>query len=252
LKKAIHDDTVLRNENVVLTWKKSEQPEKVEFLGIESTLEPSAVTSSDYVVWTGKPITQNIPYFRINQPGLSVKCPKAYWVPATYKDVIERLTMHGIQMEKIMEPTTVEVEMYRVEDHKMSQDPFEGHFIVTATTKTEKHTETFYPGSVRIPMDQKLGDLLMYLLEPASPDSFFSWGFFMEIFSRTEYIEEYAIEPIARQMLAKDEKLQAEFQLKKREDPKFFDDKAAVYRWFYERSPYYDNRYLLYPVGREE
>jgi len=252
LKKAIHDDTALRNKDVVLTWKNAEQPEMVEFLGIESTLKPSAVTSSDYVVWTGKTITQNIPYFRINRPGLSVKRPKAYWVPATYKDVIGRLAIHGIAMEKITEPKTVEVTMYRLQNPKIANEPFEGHFLVSTGLAPEKHTETYYPGAVRISTDQDLGDLLIYLLEPQSPDSFLAWGFFAEIFSRTEYIEEYAIEPLARQMLSKDIKLAAEFELKKKQDPDFINDKAAVYKWFYERSPYYDNRYLLYPVGREE
>jgi len=252
LKKAIHDDAALRNENVVLTWKPAAKPELVEFLGVESTLEKSAVTSSDYVRWTGKTITQTIPYHRINQPGITVKRPKAYWIPATYKDVIERLAMHGITMEKVTEEKTVDVEMYRLTNHKIATEPFEGHFNVTAGVQSEKHKETFYPGSVRISTDQDLGDLLMYLLEPQSPDSFLAWGFFPEIFSRTEYIEEYAIEPLARWMMAKDEKLKAEFELKKKQEPGFVDDKVKVYRWFYERSPFYDSRYLLYPVGREE
>lgn len=251
LKKAIHADAVLRNEHVVLTWMKADKPEMVEFLGIESTLKPSAVTSSDYVEWTGKTITQTIPYMKINKPGVTVNRPKAYWVPATYRDVIERLKMHGLQMEMISEQKTLEVEMYRLQNPTFSSEPFEGHFMVTAGITIEKHTETFYPGSVRISTDQTLGDLLVYLLEPQSPDSFIAWGFFQEIFSRTEYIEEYAIEPLARQMLAKDEKLKKEFELKKQQERGFSDDKAAVYKWFYERSHYYDNRYLLYPIGIE-
>ena len=28
-------------------------------------------------------------------------------------------------------------------------------------------------------------------------------------------------------------------------------DPDARLRWFYERSPYFDPRYLIYPVGRE-
>jgi hypothetical protein len=241
----------LRNENIVVTWKAADKPEMVEFLGIESVIEKSALTTSDYVRWTGKAITQNIPYHRINQPGISVKRPKAYWVPATYKNVIERLAMHGIEMEKITEAKTVNVELYRLRDHTISAQPFEGHFNVKVNVQAEKHEETFYPGSVRISTDQRLGDLIVYLLEPQSPDSFLAWGFFSEIFSRTEYIEEYAIEPLARWMLARDENLRKEFELKKKQEPGFADDKTKVYSWFYERSPFYDTRYLLYPVGVE-
>lgn len=252
LKKAIQSDVSLRSEEVVLTWRPAEKPDQVEFLGVESVLEKSAVTSSDYVRWTGKTITQTIPYKKFSRPGITVKRPKAYWVPATYRNVIERLAMHGIKMEKIAEPKTVDVELYRISDPKISAEPFEGHFTVTANVKPEQHNETYYPGSVRITTDQPLGDLLMYLLEPQSPDSFLAWGFFPEIFSRTEYIEEYAIEPLARWMLARDENLKAEFELKKKQEPDFVNDKTKVYQWFYERSAFYDTRYLLYPVGREE
>ena len=45
---------------------------------------------------------------------------------------------------------------------------------------------------------QALGTLLMTLLEPASNDSYFSWGFFHSIFQRTEYIEAYVMEPLAK------------------------------------------------------
>lgn len=251
MKKAIQSDIALRSNDVVITWVSPAKQDSVTFLGVESTLERSAVTTGDYVRWTGKPVTQNIPYNRVNIPGVSVKRPKAYWVPATYADVIGRLAKHGIEMEKINEARTVDVELYHLHDTKFSAEPFEGHFNVTAKAQSKKHKETFYPGSVRIPTDQALGDLVVYLLEPECPDSFLSWGFFPEIFSRTEYIEEYAIEPLARWMLQKDENLRNEFELKKRTEPEFANDKAKVYAWFYERSRFYDDRYLVYPVGVE-
>ena len=251
LKSAIQSDAQLRGGEVVITGVPPEKPDTVTFLGVESTLEKSSVTTGDYVRWTGKPITQKILYTRFNKPGIAVKRPKAYWVPATYKDVIERLAKHGIEMEKITEAKTMDVDLYHLRDAKISNEPFEGHFNVTAKVQSKKHKETFYPGSVRIPTDQVLGDLVVYLLEPECPDSFLAWGFFLEIFTRTEYIEEYAIEPLARWMLEKDENLRKEFELKKKEDQGFVNDKMKVYAWFYERSPFYDDRYLVYPVGVE-
>lgn len=251
LKKAIQSDAQIRTEDVIITWLSPEKPDTITFLGVESTLEKSAVTTGDYVRWTGKPLTQKIPYKRVNEAGIAAKRPKAYWVPATYKNVIERLTRHGIEMEKITEAKTVDVDLYHLQDAKISTEPFEGHFNVTAKVQSKKHKETFYPGSVRISTDQVLGDLVVYLLEPQCTDSFLAWGFFPEIFSRTEYIEEYAIEPLARWMLEKDENLRREFELKKKEEQGFVNDKTKVYTWFYERSPFYDERYLVYPVGVE-
>ena len=52
-------------------------------------------------------------------------------------------------------------------------------------------------------------------------------------------------------MLAADPKLKADFEVKLASDAKFAADPNARMQWFYERSPYYDDRYLLYPVGIE-
>ena len=35
-------------------------------------------------------------------------------------------------------------------------------------------------------------------------------------------------------------------------EPAFAADPQARLAWFYERTPFYDDRYLLYPVGRED
>jgi hypothetical protein len=123
---------------------------------------------------------------------------------------------------------------------------------ITATSFTpERRRETYSVGSVRIPVDQPLGELVAILLEPESPDSFFAWGMFPEILQRTEYIEGYAIAPLAERMLAADPKLKAEFEAKLAAEPEFARNGDARLAWFYARTPYYDARHLLYPVGRE-
>ena len=49
-------------------------------------------------------------------------------------------------------------------------------------------------------------------LEPAGPDSALQWGFFDSIFEQKEYGEAYVLESLAREMMAKDPKLKAEFE----------------------------------------
>jgi hypothetical protein len=252
LKKAIEQDRAARPQEVVLTWKQATKPDTMNLLGIESRRSKSQVTGKDYVAWLGKPVTQKIPFIRNNAPDKILKRPKAYWVPATYKDVIERLKLHGIKWEPVTKPMEIDATMYTIVGHKFATEPFEGHVSVQGGVTSAKRKEVFYPGSIRIDTNQPLGNLVMHLLEPEAPDSFFQWGFFAEIFNRTEYIEEYVIEPLARKMLANDEKLKAEFERKKQDDPQFVNNPEAVYQWFYEHSPYIDTRYLLYPVAREE
>ena len=89
------------------------------------------------------------------------------------------------------------------------------------------------------------------LLEPESPDSLLAWGYFPDILQRTEYIEGYAVEPLAQRMLAADPALARAFQQALAADPGLAGDPDRRLQWFYERSAYYDDRYLLYPVGRE-
>jgi hypothetical protein len=42
--------------------------------------------------------------------------PYAYVVPAVWSEVVERLALHGIEMEMFTEDTTWEVTNYRIED----------------------------------------------------------------------------------------------------------------------------------------
>jgi murein tripeptide amidase MpaA len=252
LKKAISSDKSARETELVLTWKQSEKTDSMTLLGIESQILKSKVTNKDYVSWTGKSVTRKIPVIQNSKPDKIARRPKRYWVPSTYADVIERMKIHGIKMETIMAPVEVSVRMYKVTNHKFATAPFEGHFAVTGTVTAEIRKETFYPGSVKIDMDQPLGDLVMHLLEPEGSDSFFAWGFFHEIFNRTEYIEEYVIEPLARNMLASDKKLSDEYEAYVKTNPGFTDKPQEVYEWFYTRSSYVDSRYLLYPVGMED
>lgn len=230
-------------------------PDSLDLLGIESKIVKSSITNADYVEWTGKPITQTIANFKGTEPIDFITRPKGYFVPAACDEVIERLRLHGIQMEILKESKEVTVEMYRIQDAKFQDDagksqPFEGHIQVTGNPIPENRKKLFVAGSVYITTDQPLGDLAMLLLEPKSADSFLSWGFFDQIFQRTEYIEAYVMEPTMKKMLAESPELQKEFDQKKAADSVFANDPNAIYKWFYSKTKYYDERYLLYPVGR--
>lgn len=249
LQDATASDRAHRHKKVVLSWRQSETPDTVEFLGIVSQIKTSSVTNKEYVEWTGKPITQRIPFIRVNTANVTTQRPVRFVVPGTYKDVIERLRFHGIEIETLKEERTVKATFFRVGKHTFSRQPFEGHFTVSAEMEPQVRDEKFYPGSVIVSTDQPLGDLAVLLLHPQSPDSFFQWGFFPEIFSRTEYIEQYAVEPLAAQMLKKDPALKKDFEEQMKNDPEFAKEPMRIYQWFYQRSPYFDQRWLLYPVA---
>jgi len=245
-----------RAANVKISVAATAPPDSLNLLGIASRILKSPVTNADYVEWLGKPVTMTIVNYKGTEPTDFITRPKGYWIPPSCDDVIARLKLHGIKMDVINEAREVAVEMYRITKYVYGDDnhqlePFEGHMQVSGTTKTETRKQLFPAGAVYISTNQSLGHLAMLLLEPVSKDSYFSWGFFQSIFQRTEYIEPYIMEPMAKKMLEDSPDLQKEFEEKKAADKVFFNDQNAILTWFYSKTKFYDDRYLLYPVGRE-
>lgn len=254
LRAAIAADSALRPAEIPANFVGDDQPTTTrDFLGIRYEMYDSPASGRPEVRWLGEPDPEvwRMPFYG-SHPTLALRRPEAYWVPAHRADVIERLRAHGVTLETIDAPRTVSVEMLRLDDPKLSTRANEGHVPVTVTSVTpERRDWTFQPGSVRVPTDQTLGDIVVLLLEPQSSESLFAWGMFPEVLSRVEYIEGYAIAPLAERMLAADPALKAEFEAKLAADPEFAADGDARLQWFYQRTPFHDDRYRLYPVARE-
>ena len=254
LRNATVADRARRSQNIPLVWEVDvDAPaDKIDFKGVESRVVPSAISGALRIEYTGKPMTTPVPYLHANRVSVSVSRPKAYWIPPAWTDVIGRLQLHGILTEQVAEPRDIKVTMYRLEAVKLGDNALEGRVPVTAKPVAETRMEHFAAGSVRVPTDQPLGDLAAILLEPASPDSFFQWGFFHHVLQETEYIESYIVEPMAERMLKDDPKLADEFREKLAKEDAFRSSASERLRWFYAKTPFADERWKLYPVAREE
>lgn len=245
-------DRAARPARVALDWGPPDQRVgTMTWRGIASELVPSAASGRPELRYTGRATPpQEIPVFGGTAPVLAER-PKAYWIPASKPEVIARLDAHGVRHERLAGPRTVEVDMVRFGSAKLATAVSEGRVAVEgADPKPERRRQLFPAGSVRVPTDQPLATLTVMLLDPASPEGVWAWGFFPETLQRTEYIEAYALAPLAEQMLAADPELKAEFEAALK-DEAFAADPAARLQWFYRRTPYYDDRHLLYPVGIE-
>lgn len=251
---AITADRALRPQNLPTNFVSVDTPtEIIPFKGIKYEMYESAASGRKEIRWLGEPDPElwQMPWFG-STPTLYLQRPKAYWVPAYRADIIDRLAASGVEMTRVDAPTSVDVTMLRLKGPKMSQRANEGHVEVKIDGVEEEQTRwTFAPGSVRISTDQPLGDIVMLALEPQSRESYFAWGMFLEVLSRVEYIEPYAIAPLADKMMAADPALKAEFEAKLAAEPEFAANPHARLGWFYERTPFYDQRHLLYPVARE-
>lgn len=253
LRAAIAADRARRPARVGLSWRPPERakPKTIEYLGIASRLVPSTISGTLRTEWTGEPISLRVPIVVASDTAASAATPAAYWIPAAWTDVIGRVAAHGIEIERIAEEREIDVEVYRIDDPKLEPEPFEGRVRVAGTPVIERRRVRFAPGSARVSTDQPLGVLAVLLLEPRSPDSFFQWGFFHEVLQRTEYVEDYVIEPMAERMLAEDPALRAEFEKKLLSDPEFAGSAHKRLDWFYEKTPYFDREWRIHPVARE-
>ncbi|MEA2462484.1 MAG: hypothetical protein QOJ98_231 [Acidobacteriota bacterium] len=255
LRDATRTARAARAKTIPLSWRVAEADKggtPMEVLGVESRQTLSPISGGVRTEWLGKPARTTAPFTIEREVETSITRPAAYWVPPSWREVIERLDLHGIDYERIPAPREVEVTMYRLGVPIFDTNQFEGHVRVTAPITAEKRRERFPAGTLRISTDQDLGTLAVLLLEPSSPDSLFQWGFFHSILQPTEYFEAYIMEPMAERMLAEDPKLAEEFRKKVETDPAFRADARRRLQWLYERTPFYDERARLYPVGREE
>ncbi len=251
---AIAADRALRPALIPANFVPEPQPSSTRaFKGSLYETYDSVASGRSELRWLGRPDpeTWQVPFYG-SRPGLTLTRPTAYWVPSYRADVIERLRLHGVAMETLEAPRTVAVDLLRLKDPVLSGRTNEGHVQIAVTQVTPERRDWTWPaGSVRVPTDQPMGDIVVLLLEPQSSESFFAWGLFPEVLNRVEYIEAYAIAPLAEAMLAADPALKAAFEAKLAAEPAFAADGDARLAWFYERTPFYDDRYRLYPVGRE-
>ncbi|WP_168076939.1 M14 family metallopeptidase [Caulobacter sp. SSI4214] len=254
LRAAIAEDSALRPAEIPTNFVPDDEPAYMRaFKGVKYEHYDSPASGRKEVRWLGEadPEIWNLP-FHGSKPSLTLKRPAAYYVPSYRADIIERLALHGVALEILAEDRTVEVEMIRLIDPKLADRANEGHVQVSVDqVATETRAWTFPKGSARVSTDQPLGDLVVLLLEPQSSESVFAWGMVPEVLSRVEYIEPYAIAPLAEAMMAADPTLKAAFEAKLAAEPAFAADPEARLAWFYERTPFYDDHYLLYPIARE-
>ncbi len=245
---------------LALGWGGETEPFLFRGYKYESTL--SDVSGATWVKYTHDPWDVSLP----RQTGFKVTAqttpPAAYIVPAQWKSVLDVLQMHQVKVEHTSSAWTGEVATYRCGGMTWQEPPFEGRhptFDGEATHRAGKfgrcamqHERLTYPaGSAVVRLNQRLSRVAVQWLEPAGPDSALQWGFFDSIFEQKEYGESYVLEKLAREMLAKDPKLKAEFDRRVASDPAFAASASARLAFFYDRSPWAAaNRVGQYPVGR--
>lgn len=227
----------------------SKTPVEIEFKGIRYTSKMSTLSGQTEVQYIGeKEDYTNLPVYWQKDVQKRVEVPKAFFIPPVYTDLIEKLSLHGVSVNKLVGENTQPLKQAKIDDYSFAKSPFEGRFRVTATFDYKPAINVNLDGWFEVTTQQKAGELAVHLLHPEAPDSFFAWGEFNTVFQRTEYMENYALIPFARQMLKDNPKLALAFDKKLKNDKSFANDPDARLNWLYEHSPFYDQAYLKYPI----
>jgi len=255
LREAREEDEQAAPAEIVLDWAQAvgEPAPTVAFKGVRSELFLSPISGAPQVRWTGEPVDEEIPLAAMTRAKVKARRPAHYYIPAAWYPIADKLARQGVEVTRLAEPTTLEVEMLRLPDATLdvANTPFEGRARYTSGTPAFERTRLTLPAnSFRVATAQPLGTLAVLMLEPQSPDSLFQWGYFAEILQRTEYVESYVMEPTAQAMLEADPALAAEFERKLLDDKDFAGDPRARLQWFYEKTPFFDSRHRLYPIAR--
>ncbi len=223
----------------------------MDFLGISYTRNKSEITGDYWYKYGTEKETMKIPYFEKTAVQNSVTLPEAYIIPTEWRTLIERLKLHGVRVYRLTKETEFKVSTYRFFNPKWQPTSYEGRHPLTSFDMEETTITRTYPlGSAVIDMDQQAARVIANLLEPRGNGSYLYWGFFDGIFEQKEYAENYVMEELAKKMLAENPALKVEFEKKKQQDKSFATNPDAILNWFFSKTPYWDTRKDLYPVGR--
>lgn len=239
---------------VALTYKTTDKTQMVDFNGYEYTRTPSEVSGILMTRYDEtKPQVWRVPLREEVVPDLEVAAPRAgYIVPAAHAALVAtKLTQHGIAFRKLDKPLErFEAETFRAEKATFGTKSFESHQRLTVVGSWKPEARSVGRGALFVPIAQPKARLVMAIFEPQAPDSLLAWGMFNNAFEPKEYMEEYVAEDVAREQMAADPAVAAEFKRRIESDPAFANNAHARLEFFARRHSSWDERLNLYPVLR--
>jgi hypothetical protein len=245
-------DDQLRGHELPLVWENGPHTTEISFRGYAYEKRESEISGAPWIVYDETtPQIWNVPLKDELVTKVAATVPvEGYVIDGGFAAIIGPvLAHHGIRTTPITGRPTLTVDAFRATSVAFDP-PFEGR--ARATFQGEWHTEqrTLDQGALFVSTRQPLLRLVVNLLDPAGPDSLAQWGMLNPAFERKEYMEAYVAEEVARDQLARDPALRAQFDAALAADPELAKSPAKRLEWFYRRHPSFDERLNLLPVYR--
>ncbi|MBP7450442.1 MAG: hypothetical protein KA817_10400 [Flavobacteriales bacterium] len=224
--------------------------EQLPWKGYRPRTVPSAVSGLPRLQYDhSQPTDTVVPWMDRFVPAFTLAKPAAYLIPQAWHELIDRLELDGVPLERLPADQTITVTAQRIAAHTTVKEPFEGRYLHRGIrTTTDTLVYQAIAGDVRVPMGHATDRLAMEILEPRAADSFFAWGFFDPILQQKEWFSDYVFEDIAADLLASDPALRQALEAAKAADPALANDAWGQLYWVYQRSPYFEPGYRRVPV----
>lgn len=224
---------------------------QVEFLGVEYEVVESDLTGGEWFQYSDQATSFMLELFEKQKAKETVVLPLAYIIPVEWQDAQDVIKAQGIDYKLLEEPKNIHIETYKFSQQKWGSSSFESHQNLRSFEMEDIQSEThFEAGAMIVPVRQRAMKVLVYLLEPKADNSLVSWGYFNSSMERKEYAETYVMEKMAREMIVEDPNLLEEFEAWKKENPELSKNQWVQCMWFFERTPYWDQKKDIYPVGK--
>ncbi|CAN5688546.1 hypothetical protein BH23GEM11_BH23GEM11_14390 [soil metagenome] len=104
--------------------------------------------------------------------------PVAYVLEPHRGEVARHLALHGVQVDRLLAPATVQGESYRVRGVERGTQAYEGYVPRRVTTEVEAGDIELRTGSWLVRMDQPTARIISHLMEPEDENSMVSMGWF--------------------------------------------------------------------------
>ena len=146
---------------------------------------------------TDRKKTMVLPFYGEYEPTRSVRFPAGYFITVPDEAVIGKLRQHGLAVERLTAPVSVEVESFVLKELKTGARPFQGHWMNTVKGEYAKLKKDFPAGTYFVATGQPLGTLAASLLEAESIGGLLTWNYFDKYIS-PQWSREWGEYPVFR------------------------------------------------------
>ena len=247
------DEQVKNQTSFALNWQVDWQHyDTLNFKGFEAGHKTSEVSGLPRLYYDrSKPFTKTIRYYDNYVPSQVVNKPVAYVIPQAWAKVIELFKLNNVAMHQLRHDTTLDIQVYYIDDYKTPSRPYEGHYLHSnvklSATNQRIH---YYAGDYVVYTNQGLNRYIVETLEPQGVDSFFAWNFFDSVLGEKEGYSDYVYEDVAAEQLKADPDLRKKLEDEKTKNPDLAKSARGQLNFVYRNSPNFEKTYLRYPVGR--